>query len=158
MEAAGFLPGICQLLSILADGLPHNTVAFVNLYDSIIHSLNEPDEHSLPNIHQLFDRITNIENNIQRIRIMNPNSRRPPLPNSTVTVSPTQPLITAPVGTATVTPQSTHSAPRCSNCQCTGHTDATCFQPGGAMEGRWEEYLASRIPKPIAHIAEVEEI
>ena len=34
MEAAGFLSGICQLLSILADGLPHNTVTFINLYDN----------------------------------------------------------------------------------------------------------------------------
>jgi hypothetical protein len=78
MEAAGFLPGIRQLLSILADGLPHSTVAFINLYNNIISSLNEPNEQLLPNIHQLFDRIINIENNIQRNRIMNPTLRRPP--------------------------------------------------------------------------------
>ena len=45
----------------------------------------------------------------------------------------------------------------CLNCHRIGHTDDTCFQPGGAMEGRREEYLASRVPKPIAHIAEVKE-
>ena len=55
MEAAGFLPGPQQLLSIFADGLPNNTVAFINLYDSIISSLNEPDESSLPTIYYLFD-------------------------------------------------------------------------------------------------------
>src|ERR1700678_1970810 len=72
MDAAGFLPGIRQLLSILADGLPHSTVAFINLYDTIMSSLNEPNKQLLPNIHLLFDRIINIENNTQRSRIMNP--------------------------------------------------------------------------------------
>ena len=67
MEAAGFLPGIRQLLSILADGLPHHTVAFINLYDNVISSLNEPNEQLLPSMQHLFDRITNIDNNIQQI-------------------------------------------------------------------------------------------
>ena len=75
MEAAGFLPGIRQLLVIFADGLPNNTVAFVNLYDSILSSLNEPYEQSLPNIHYLFDRTIHIENNIQRNRILHPNTQ-----------------------------------------------------------------------------------
>ena len=46
---------------------------------------------------------------------------------------------------------------QCSNCGCIGHSEPTCFQPRGAMEGHREEYLANRAPKPIAHIAEVEE-
>ena len=89
MEAAGFLPGIRQLLSTLADGLPQNTVAFINLYDNIISSLNELNEQLLPNIHQLFDCIINIENNIQRNRIMNPVSRRPP-PSTPISTQPAQ--------------------------------------------------------------------
>jgi hypothetical protein len=156
MEAAGFLPGIRQLLSILADGLPHNTVAFVNLYDNIISSLNEPNERLLPNIHHLFDRIVSIENNIQRNRILNPNIRRPPQAPPFTTPS-TQPLPTTAVGPPPATPQGTQTTLRCSNCGRPGHGGPTCFQPGGAMEGRREEYLASRMPKPIAHIAEVEE-
>ena len=64
MEAAGFLPGAHQLLAIFADGLPNNTVAFVNLYDDILSSLNEPNEQLLPSIHLLFDRTTHIDNNI----------------------------------------------------------------------------------------------
>ena len=60
MEAAGFLPGTCQLLAIFADGLPNNTVAFINLYDLIILSLNEPNEQLLPNIHSLFDQTIHI--------------------------------------------------------------------------------------------------
>ena len=51
MEAAGFLPGLRQLLSMFADGLPNNTVAFINLYDSIMLCLNDSDDNALPNIH-----------------------------------------------------------------------------------------------------------
>ena len=159
MEAAGFLPGIRQLLSTFADGLPNNTVAFVNLYDHIISSLNEPYEQSLPNIHHLFDRTIQIDNNIQRTRILHPNPRRPiPL---TAANTPSTPPITA-AGPPVTNPQGDR-LPRpnttllCSNCGRTGHAGPTCFQPGGAMEGRREEYLASRAPKPIAHIAEIEE-
>ena len=172
MEAAGFLPGIRQLLAIFADGLPNNTVAFVNLHDSIISSLNEPYEHSLPNLHYLFDRATHIDNNIQRNRILHPNTRR--IQTTSSHMSSTQPLAPAPIGPSLATPQAVRSSQtgttsqcsnchrdgntlHCSNCHRDGHTDRTCFQPGGAMEGRREEYLANRVPKPIAHIAEVEE-
>ena len=42
-----------------------------------------------------------------------------------------------------------HSALTCNNCKsrglrCTGHTDLTCFQQGGGMEGRREEYLSNK--------------
>ena len=160
MEAAGFLPGIRHLLTIFADGLPNNTVAFINLYDSILSSLNDPNEQSLPNIHLLFDRTVNIDNNIQRNRILHPSPRRLP-PNNPITSTTTLPTPATPPGAPNVVPQTnrhTHAAtPLCSNCGRPGHTDRTCFQPGGGMEGRREEYLASRVPKPIAHIAEVEE-
>src|ERR1700678_4055587 len=164
MEAAGFLPGSRQLLSMFADGLPQNTVAFINLYDNIIMWLNVPNEQLLPNIHFLFDRTTNIENNIQRNRIMNPGTRRP-ISNSATNISLTHttpsPSITSPPAPAVVTSSSntrgTRSVLRCSNCGRDGHGGDTCFQPGGAMEGRRDGYLANRSTRPIAHIAEIEE-
>jgi hypothetical protein len=78
MEAAGFLPGLRQLLSIFADGLPNNTVAFINLYNNIMLCLNDPDDNMLPNIHHIFDRTINIDNNIQCNRIMHPNNNTRP--------------------------------------------------------------------------------
>ena len=155
MEAAGFLPGTRQLLAIFADGLPNNTVAFINLYDSIISSLNEPNEQLLPNIHSLFDRTIHIENNIQRHRILYPNPRRPQSSNPPPSSS-AQP--TSPPAAAIITPQSTRpprtgTTQTCTNCGRDGHTAPTCFQPGGAMEGRREEYLASRVPKQL-HISQ----
>ena len=159
MEAAGFLPGLRHLLSMFADGLPNSTVAYINLIDHIISSLNEPHEQSLPSLQQLFDRTIHIENNIQRTRILQPSTRRtqPVVPS---TSAPNQSLSTAntpaiPAGTQNTLPARSGAPLHCSNCGRDGHTDRTCFQPGGAMEGRREEYLASRVPKPIAHIAEV---
>ena len=153
MDAAGFLPGPRQLLTIFADGLPQNTVAFVNLYDNIILWLNEPDDQRLPNIHHLFDRAISIDNNIQRTCMMNPNPRR--LPPATTPAVVTTSATVAALPTTVATPPSTKK--RCSNCGREGHTHDTCFQPGGAMEGRRDEYLANRLPRPLAHIAEAEE-
>ena len=153
MDAAGYPPSPRQILTIFADGLPQHSVAFVNLYDYIILSLNEPNEQMLPNIHQLFDRAVNLDNNLQRTRLLNP--RRLPLSapaapsSSTTALVPPAPANSLPPATGT------RSGRRCSNCGREGHTDDTCFQPSGAMEGRCEEYLASRPPR-VAHIAEVE--
>ena len=61
-----------------------------------------------------------------------------------------------PLSSSATTPGINDSAQRsakpvltCGNCKsqglrCTGHTDATCFQPGGGMEGRREEYLNNK--------------
>ena len=154
MDAAGYPPSPLQILTIFADGLPQHSVAFVNLYDYIILSLNEPNEQMLPNIHQLFNRAINLDNNLQRTRLLNPRCLPLSAPaassSSTPTLVPPAPSNSLPSATGT------RSNRRCSNCGREGHTDDTCFQPGGAMEGRREEYLASCPPR-VAHIAEVEE-
>jgi hypothetical protein len=71
---------------------PHITlaVALCRRIDNIILSLNEPNEHLLPNIHQLFDRAINLDNNLQRTRLLNP--RRPPLPAPAASASSTPAL------------------------------------------------------------------
>ena len=161
MEASRFLlPGNRQLLSIFADGLPNNTVAFINLYDNIILSLNESNEQFLPNIHQLFDCTVHIKNNVQHIRTLNHTTW---CPQTLTLITPsTQPPISPTTGLSSSATQATPTAQSttplcCSNCGHSGHNTPTCFQPGGAMEGWQEEHLASRIPKLIAHIVEVEE-
>ena len=142
MEAAGFLPGIRHLLAIFADGLPNNTVAFINLYDNIMSSLNEPYEQSLPNIHHLFDRTIHIENTIQRNRILHPSIRRPPIvspptatsnqlpPSLSSSITPTTPNVQ--------TPRSTKSGStlNCTNCGRDGHTPpaSNLVEPWKAVE------------------------
>ena len=75
---------------------------------------------------------------------------------SRVSSAPALPPVVAPVSTPT---SSTLDPPRvakpipssltCNNCKTrglrsSGHTDMTCFQPGGGMEGRREEYMSNK--------------
>ena len=77
MEATGFLPGTRHLLTIFADGLPNHMVAFINLYDNVISSLNEPHDHLLPSIHHLFNRTIHIDNNIQQNHLLHSSTHLP---------------------------------------------------------------------------------
>jgi hypothetical protein len=157
MEAAGYLPGARHLLTMFADGLPTNTVSFIHLHDNIMEWINVPDEQSLPNIHLIFDHVVRIDNNAYRMRLLNSGNRsRPANPANPV---PSTATITSPPPQATAPPERTTRADdRCSNCGRLGHTGKTCFQVGGGMEGKREEYLANRPPKPVAHLTDVEEI
>jgi hypothetical protein len=71
-----------------------------------------------------------------------PRQHREPIPSLS-----TQPSLAVPSSNV---PESTSRTPKtCNNCKsrglrCVGHTDATCFQPGGGMEGRREEYLNNK--------------
>ena len=67
----------------------------------------------------------------------------PPVASSLPTPLPSAP---DPPSRTTKPPQSVLT---CNNCKsrglrCTGHTDLTCFQQGGGMEGRREEYLSNK--------------
>ena len=73
---------------------------------------------------------------------------RPPPPASTPQV-PAVPVIPSVPVTSVPSSLAPKKEQNCGNCKsrglrCTGHTDATCFQPGGGMEGRREEYMANR--------------
>ena len=86
---------------------------------------------------------------------------RPPpqshVPRPPRTTSVPQPLPAIPVSTipssSTTAPVPSAQVPKkellCHNCKsrglrCVGHTDGTCFQPGGGMAGRREEYMNNR--------------
>ena len=74
--------------------------------------------------------------------------------SNAVTVPNTQPsLIPTPAPLPTAAPDSSSrvskSEKTCGNCKsrglrAVGHIDATCFQPGGGMEGRRDEYLSNK--------------
>src|SRR5271168_3334633 len=85
-----------------------------------------------------------------------PSLRHPP-PTAHSSIQPTQPSTPTATSTLSIPTPGTSTTLCCLNCGRTGHGGPTCFQPGGAMEGCREEYLASRVPRPVAHIAEVEE-
>ena len=67
-----------------------------------------------------------------------------PIPNSTAPILPVSPPVVS-----EVPPRTSKKELICGNCKsrglrCVGHIDATCFQPGGGMEGRREEYLSNK--------------
>ena len=124
------LPSVPAFNSLRAD-LPchiatisdvHDYRAFISLTDSALEldTIFRPTSHSL--------------------------SPRPPYPSPASSL-PT-PFV-APSSSVPVVLPSCSSKKECGNCkshrlQATGHTDETCFQPGGGMEGCWDEYLANK--------------
>ena len=70
----------------------------------------------------------------------------PPLPPPLPALPSTSTPSSGAVPSSSRAPKSTLT---CNNCKergfrSTGHTDLTCFQPGGGMEGRREEYMANK--------------
>jgi hypothetical protein len=162
MEAAGYPPSSRQALTMFADGLPTNTVSFINLHDTVITSLNEPNEALLPNLYYLFDQVIRLDNIAARSRTLH-NDTRPhnPLPHqpsittsTTLTPSATKSTtVSTPNDSTSTQPNTMGRSRKCNNCGGVGHTDTTCFQPGGGMEGRREEYLANRPARAQVHLA-----
>ena len=84
--------------------------------------------------------------------IFRPSSQLQPTrpPRSSPAALPTAAVASVPSST---TPDPSSRAPKkdlsCNNCKSrglrgVGHTDGTCFQPGGGMEGRREEYMSNK--------------
>ena len=153
IEAAGYPPMARQTVTMFIDGLPTNIVSYITLYNNIMVSLNEPNDSLLPNIHHLFDHITRIDGNVNQSQLLHHDSRTNQMIN--------QPVITLSSATTSipaVTENTTGTVHKCNNCGQIGHTNETCFQPGGKMEGCQEEYLANQPIKTQAHLASAEEV
>ena len=71
----------------------------------------------------------------------------PPQTNPSVTNSSATPVLS----------NSNASSLVCSNCRIRGHTAATCFKPGGGLEGQRDQYLANR-NRAKAFLAQIEEV
>ena len=77
--------------------------------------------------------------------------------SSPPTVPPIAPSIKNTSAVPATSTKSTSSSLVCSNCNIRGHTGATCFQPGGGLEGQREQYLANR-NRAKAFLAQIEEV
>jgi hypothetical protein len=81
-----------------------------------------------------------------------PLASRPPRTTSIPPTVTALPVSTIPSSSTTTSDSSTRVPKKdlvCLNCKsrglrCVGHTDGTCFQPGGGMAGRREEYMNNR--------------
>ena len=74
---------------------------------------------------------------------------RPPHAPAVVTATSAPPLPPLPPVPPDPPSRASRKEQTCGNCKsrglrATGHTDGTCFQPGGGMEGRCEEYLSNK--------------
>jgi len=124
------------LLQLFADGLPNNAI-FSNLHQSIYISLDETDDLCLPTMEHTYACTCIIDNTSQRLCLCR---------TDTKACQPNPPL------TATVLPEQ-KAKPVCANCGGV-HLTKNCFQARGAMEGKWDEVLASRALWPSqAHVA-----
>ena len=65
---------------------------------------------------------------------------------STVALAPQSASVIKPSNALDTTPRTQKHCNNCKSCglQSVGHTDDTCFQQGGGMEGRHKEYLSNR--------------
>jgi hypothetical protein len=133
MEAAGYSPSARQTLTMFINGLPMNIVSYITLYDNVLISLNDPNDSLLPNIHYLFDHVTSVV----RSRLLHHDQCSQQINNLPVAVLSSTTTLTQ------TTLDGTGNVCKCTNCNWLGHTDDTCFQLGGKMEGCREEYLAS---------------
>ena len=97
-----------------------------------------------------FLRITNEVLDIDLLYRHPASSTRPSLPPRHVHPPP-QP-------TPSVPPSSSNpsNALACSNCHIRGHTAATCFKPGGGLEGQRDKYMANR-NRAQAHLAKMDD-
>jgi transposase InsO family protein len=136
MSSAGYPMPPRQLLQLFADGLPNNAI-FSNLRQSTYISLDETDDLRLPTMEQTYARARIIDDTSQRLRLRRTDTKtRPSNPPPTTTTSTEQ-----------------KAKPVCGNCGGV-HLTKNCFQAGGAMEGKRDEVLASRAPRPPqAHVA-----
>ena len=116
-------------------------------------SLNELNDSLLPNIHHLFDHITIIDGNVNQSQLLHHDSHTNQMTNQPVIA-----LSSATTSIPAVTENTTGTICKCDNCGWIGHTNKTCFQPGGKMEGCQEEYLVNRPIKTQVHLTSAEEV
>ena len=101
-------------------------------------------DHDFGAFIDLTDTVLELDT-IFRPSVQPPATRPPRAPAPSATPAPPLPL----PPTTLPEPSSRTSKKECNNCKsrglrAIGHTDGTCFQPGGGMEGRREEYLSNK--------------
>ena len=155
LQSARFVFNVKICISLFVRGLPLIS-AFTILCATLPERLAGIGEADLGSFITLTETVLDLDT-IFRSASQSQGSRPGRLPPSTATSQPlSAPLSSVHLSATTLSSASTDAGSRsakspllCGNCKsrglrCTGHTDATCFQPGGGMEGRREEYLSNK--------------
>ena len=145
LQSAHFVFSIKICVSLFVRGLP-SIPAFNSLRADLPRRIAAIiDEHDFGAFIELTETVLELDT-IFRSNTQSQN-RPPRVPNAPASSSTPLPPLPSTV------PESSSRASKkeqiCNNCKsrglrAVGHTDGTCFQPGGGMEGRREEYLSNK--------------
>jgi len=141
LRSARFPINVKILISNFVRGLPI-TPAFNTLHADLSSRISLAGEHDLGAFIAVTETALDLEATFRAAaQAQNPRSvpsARPSVHVATPASAPALPPATKPPITAVppVVERASRSALHCSNCDRPGHISATCFQPGGGMEGR----------------------
>ena len=154
LSSARFPFSIHIFINAFVKSLP-NTITFATLRATLPDRLSSWDDSSIGPLITVTNEVMDLEVAF-RHSSQSHSCSAPQQPSLPPQVSLTSQPLAAPPSTQ-VPPSSVQSAPpraprqtlSCNNCKdkgfCfTGHTDGTCFQPGGGMEGHRDEYMSNK--------------
>ena len=168
LRSARFPINVKILISNFVRGLPI-APAFNTLRTKLSSRISRAGEHDLGAFIAVTETALDLEATFRAAaQAQNPRSIPPTRPSVHVAASVSTPTPAAPPNnSSTIKPSTTNvvapaverinrSALHCSNCNRPGHISATCFQPGGGMEGQRGEYRGNK-GKAVAMFAEMME-
>jgi hypothetical protein len=157
LQSARFSFNVRQCITFFVRGLPFGP-AFDSIRSDLHERLDYIHDQDIGAFIALTDRTLRLDTVFRSAsNVHNRRTQRPPVHTTatppalpTASVSASTPVSTV---LPTTVPDSSSRPPRqvltCSNCKSRGlrsigHVDGTCFQPGGGMEGRRDEYLNNK--------------
>ena len=149
LQSARFSFDVKTCISLFVRGLPLIS-AFTSLRADLperIAAMPNQDLSSFVMITEKVLQLDTIFRSASQAQAPRPTHRPPPL--SAPPPAPGPSSSTALPAVSDTTARAPKQIPTCGNCKSrgirfSGHTDATCFQPGGGMEGRREEYMNNK--------------
>ena len=145
LQSARFIYNVKLCINYFVRGLPLIS-AFTFIRATLSTRLEGTSELDLGLFIKLTEEVLELDTVFRSAsQFLGPRSGRSTVQSSTPPSSSTA----VPTSTADPAPHPAKQGLTCGNCKsrglrCTGHTDLTCFQPGGGMEGRREEYLSNK--------------
>ena len=147
LHSAMFLFNIRTCISLFVRGLPLIS-AFTSLRASLPDRLALIAEDDMGAFITISENVLHLDTIFRSASHVHSSRSQRPSATTTAPLPPPTPLnVSSPAVAVDSAPRG--SSKTCSNCKsrglrCSGHTVDTCFQPGGGMEGRRDEYLNNR--------------
>ena len=158
LRAARFVISFRIVIERFLDRLP-TSVPYDILRFRTMETINSVVVDDVTAFIKLTDEVLKIDNSYRRTSHNRPISNRPSNNTTMPRVTPSQTSISSTTIPTKTSSQPSRSSLVCSNTNCgaTGHTIETCFKVGGGLEGKRDQYLASRnrVQAHLAHLTDV---